>query len=245
MEEDTFVATSVEMQIGIPLFSPNLELDLTPLDIQGKAFRDARKEACDKFLEDDTFVRSLTFFQLVWKMKIEEYKKIYEKKAQRLDRFDQENQEEVKSEMMEEFKRITVDEGRMIVSQARVLILPKLDIIDAVAFNAIRKSNGKQFSSEEEARLALKGLDFIDDYATLEIWALEGGPRKPNISDLNPNLRGGLIVKRASDTSSVEDTKLNVGVAKLAHETSKREALEKIDLRIKFDKIFNDYNATQ
>lgn len=35
MEEDTFVATSANMQIGIPPFPPNLEFDLTPLDIQG------------------------------------------------------------------------------------------------------------------------------------------------------------------------------------------------------------------
>lgn len=61
MEDDMLVATSVEMQIGIPPSPPNLEMDLTPLDIRGRAFRDARKEACDKFLEDDTFVRSLAF----------------------------------------------------------------------------------------------------------------------------------------------------------------------------------------
>lgn len=114
-----------------------------------------------------------------------------------------------------------------------------------MAFYAIRKSKGQQFSSEAEARLALKGLDFVDDYATLAIWALEDGPRKPNISDINPNLRGGLILKREFDISSVEDTKLNVDVAKLAHETSKRESLEKAELMRKFDKLFNDYNAVQ
>lgn len=143
MEEDMFVATSVEMQIGIPLLPPNLELDLTPLDIQVKAFRDARKKVCDKFLEDDTFVRSPAFLQSIWKMKIEEYKsKTTEKKAQSPDRSDQENQEEVKNETMEEFKEITTDEGRMIISQDGVLILPEWDIEDALAFDAIRKSKG-------------------------------------------------------------------------------------------------------
>lgn len=70
IEEDILVATSAEMQIDIPPLAPILELDLTPLDIQGRAFRDARKEACNKFLEDDTFMRSPTFLQLVWKIKI-------------------------------------------------------------------------------------------------------------------------------------------------------------------------------
>lgn len=45
--------------------------------------------------------------------------------AQRSDRFDQQNQEEVKTKMMEEFKEITADEGKKIVNWAGILILPK------------------------------------------------------------------------------------------------------------------------
>lgn len=117
--------------------------------------------------------------------------------------------------------------------------MPEWDIADVVAFHTIRKSK------EEDVGLALRDSDFGDDYVTLEIWALEEGPRKPNISDLNPNLKGSLIIKRASDTSSVEGTKLNIDVAKLAHESTKKEALEKAELIRKFDKVFNDYNASQ
>lgn len=117
------------------------------MDIQGKAFKDARKEACDKFLEDDSFVSSSANLQLVWKMNIEDYKRrITEKKAHRLDRSDQENQEELENEMREEFKEITVDEGRKIISQVRVSILPEWDIADAMAFDTIRKSKGQHFN---------------------------------------------------------------------------------------------------
>lgn len=118
------------------------------------------------------------------------------------------------------------------------MILPEWDIADAVAFETIRKSKGQPFNSEEEARLALRGSDFVDDYATLAIWALEEGPRKPSISYLNLNLRGSLIIKRASNRSSVEAAKLNVYVAKLAHESAKREDLEKAELIRKFYKLF-------
>lgn len=114
-----------------------------------------------------------------------------------------------------------------------------------MAFDAIRKSKDQQLGSEEEARLELKGSDFVDDYATLVVWALEEGPRRPNINDIYPNLKGSLIIKRVFDTSSVEATKLNVDVVKLAHETSKREALEKVELMRNFHKIFNDYNVIQ
>lgn len=55
-------------------------------------------------------------------MKIEEFKKrSSERKDLRLDRFEHENQEEVKNEMMEEFRKITANEGRMIVNQAGVI----------------------------------------------------------------------------------------------------------------------------
>lgn len=118
------------MQIGIPPMPPTLELDLTPLDVQGRAFRDARNDSCHKFIEDEAFVKSSIFLQLVWKTKINEYKRSVERIAQRQDNSDQENPEEVKSEMMEEFKVIIADEGIMIVNQAGILTLPEWDIAD-------------------------------------------------------------------------------------------------------------------
>lgn len=147
--------------------------------------------------------------------------------AQRSDRSDHKNQEELKNEMMEEFKPIMEDEGRKIVNQASILILPKWDIANAMAFDKIRKSRGHQYILEDKARLEFKGSDFIDGHATLAIWSIEKGPRRPAINDINPNLKGGLITNGNSDTSSVEATKLNVDMTKLAHETTKREAKEK------------------
>lgn len=70
-DEDTIEITNVEMQIGIPSMLPTLDFDIFPLDIEGRYFRDARKEACDKFLEDESFVKSPTFFQMMWKVKID------------------------------------------------------------------------------------------------------------------------------------------------------------------------------
>lgn len=72
---DNVEITNAEMQNGIPPVAPTLEFDITPLDIQGRAFRDARKEACEKFLEDEAFVRSPTFLQMMWKVKVDDYRK--------------------------------------------------------------------------------------------------------------------------------------------------------------------------
>lgn len=147
--------------------------------------------------------------------------------------------------MMKEFKGITTDEGKININQVGILIFAEWDIEDVVDFDAIRKSKDQQFNLEEEARLALKGSQFVDDYATLAIWALEQGPRRPNIIYINLNLRGSIIIKRSSDTSNVEASKLAVDVAKLAHETSKRGAMEKEELMKKFENIFNVYNVVQ
>lgn len=59
--EDTIEITNAEMQIGIPPMPPTPELYITPLDIQGTNLRDVREKACDKFLEDEAFVKSLDF----------------------------------------------------------------------------------------------------------------------------------------------------------------------------------------
>lgn len=102
-------------------------------------------------------------------------------------------------------------------------------------FDAIRKSKHQPFNSEEESRLALKESEFVQDYATLAIWSLEQGPRRPDIGDINPNLRGSLIIKRATDTSNVEASKLAIDVAQLAHETANREEIEKQELMKRFE----------
>lgn len=67
----------------------------------------------------------------------------------------------------------------------------------------------------------------MQDYATLAFWSLEQGPQRQDIGDINSNLRGSLIIKRVADTSNVEASKLTMDASKLAHETAKREEIEK------------------
>ena len=102
------------------------ELVLSDLDMKGKSVQDARMEACKEFLDDNTFVKTLVFLQLVWRMKFEKYQDKGKKRRElRPDKLDRENDEEVKAELMEEFKNITPKEGRKLVSQAGVLNLPE------------------------------------------------------------------------------------------------------------------------
>lgn len=91
-KENEIILTNEELQVGIPSPSRSLDWDLSLLDIQGNAIQDTRKEACDKFIEDEAFVQSQAFLQLVWKMKIDEYKRrCKERRAQKLNKTNQEN----------------------------------------------------------------------------------------------------------------------------------------------------------
>lgn len=51
--------------------------------------------------------------------------------------------------MMKELRTITPTEGRRIVNQEGVLILPEWDIVDVVVVDAIRKSEQPLYNSEE------------------------------------------------------------------------------------------------
>ena len=114
---DEIIVTDQDMQVGMPSPPRPIELILSDLDMKGKSVQDTRMEACKEFLDDNAFVKTHVFLQLVWRMKFEEYQnKCKERRELRPDRSDQENEEEVKDELMEEFKNITPKEGRKLVS---------------------------------------------------------------------------------------------------------------------------------
>lgn len=146
---------------------------------------------------------------------------------------------------MEQFKSITLDKGRKLVSQAGVLLLPEWDIADAVAFNAIMQSKHPMQNSEEEVKEALQDSAFSEEYETLAIWALAPQGRKPNVADISLSLMGGLIIKRASKTSTTEATSLTLNVAKLAQKTTERDEAEKKSLMEKYNAIIGEYSRMQ
>ena len=107
------------------------------------------------------------------------------------------------------------------------------------------KSKNPFQDSEEEVKVALQNSAFSEEYETLAIWALAPQGRKPDVSDINPNFRGGLIIKRASKTSTTEATNLTVTMAKLAQKTAKREEAEKKSLMDKYNAIIGQYSKMQ
>lgn len=71
-------------------------------------------------------------------------------------------EEEIKQEMIEEFKTITPEQGSDMVAQAGVLILPEWDIADALVLDAVRKETKP-----------MEGVTFNKDNVALVMWSLK------------------------------------------------------------------------
>lgn len=116
------------------------EMDITTTKLKGQEWDPEIKQASNAFLADNNFVTSEAFMQFVWKQHIDKYNARCEKrKVQQPNKDPGLVDEEIKQEMMEEFKTITPEQGRDMVAQAGVLILPDWDIADALVLDAVRK----------------------------------------------------------------------------------------------------------
>lgn len=74
---------------------------------------------------------------------------------------------------------MTVEEGRALVQKCGVLLLPEWDITNEVVLDTIRRSKNPMFQTEEEAKLALQGLAFSEEWDALVVWSLSLGSKNP------------------------------------------------------------------
>lgn len=78
--------------------------------------------------------------QFLWKQNIDQFKIRCEQRVNEQPLKDAAQvEEEVKQEMMAEFKAITLEVGREMVDKVGVLILPEWGIADALVLEAVRK----------------------------------------------------------------------------------------------------------
>ena len=101
--------------------------------------------------------------------------------------------------MIQEFQNITPDEGRQMVKNANILLLPNWDIADALIFNSVSNNLGLQDLDKEE----FLGTTFSNDQATLLMWSLRRGSRTTPSQPDDLGLTRSIIVRRVVDTSHV------------------------------------------
>ena len=75
------------MEAGEPQEPPAPSLDLTVADYQGKEIDLIVAQASEKFINDESFVRSRAFAQFLWRLNIGNFEKTCEKiKAEQPDK---------------------------------------------------------------------------------------------------------------------------------------------------------------
>lgn len=88
-------------------------LDLIVVDYQGKEIDPIIAEASQKFIDDESFVRSRAFAQFLWRKNIGNFEKTCEKiKEEKPDKSDSVIKEEAKSKFLSDFSQFTPEAWR-------------------------------------------------------------------------------------------------------------------------------------
>lgn len=143
-------------------------------------------------------------------------------------------EEEVKQEMIEEFKTITPEKGREMISKAGVLILPEWDIANALVLEVVGKETKP-----------MEGVTFSRDDVALVKWSLKKDENKRSKDVSDSSLLGGMIVKSVQDTRVVEATTTVLETAKFNIAVAEKEAKEKANLQLKLKTILKAYNEAK
>lgn len=203
------------------------KMNITTSEFKGQEWDPEIKRANEDFLADDKFITSEAFMQFVWKQSIDKYNsRCKKRKGEQPHKDPAIVEEEIKQEMVEEFKTITPQQGRDMVAKARVLILPEWDIADALVLEAVRKETKP-----------MEGVTFNKDNATLVMWSLKRDENKKKKDTSMSSYLGGMMVKRVQTTGVVGAASTVLETAKFSVAVAEREAKEKADLQVKLETI--------
>lgn len=93
------------------------EMNITISELKGQEWDPMIKQASEDFLADDKFITSKAFMQFVWKQSIDKYNaRCKKRKGEQPHKDTTIVEEEIKQEMVEEFKTITPQQGRDMVT---------------------------------------------------------------------------------------------------------------------------------
>ena len=139
---------------------------------------------------------------------------------------------------MQEFKRLTPEEGIQMIKVSRVSLLPNWDIADAIVFNFVTK----KLNREEKGKKEMKGAKFSEDHATLVIWLMRKGSRIVSSQPDDTSLIDRLVIKRVEETTTEEAAELGVGSANFTLATTQRDKRERLELQDRYEKVLAAYN---
>lgn len=122
---------------------------------------DVRAGACERFMDDDAFVKTQAFQEYIWRAMKDEYVMGIEMKASKSPKFPKVVMEvEFCKEMRIKYQNITTIEVKDLVRKSGVLLLPKWDLASTISFDIVRRHDAPIFTTEEEVILTLQGSTF-------------------------------------------------------------------------------------
>lgn len=130
--------------LGVPIApivrgTHQLETILSKFDLIGLNGRDdMRVEACEKFLDDDSFIKSQGFMEFAYRAKRDEYVKIMAiERSLHLEFPYVIIWKKVLNEMRNKFQKMIAKDGRELVRTSGILLLLEWDLAFAIAFDTI------------------------------------------------------------------------------------------------------------
>lgn len=168
-------------------------------------------------MNDDEFIKSKEFTDFMWRCKRDDYvKRLEEEMAKYPYETCEQVSQRVEAQIRAKARDITLEEGMCIVRESGILLLLEWDIDSTITLGTIKRQDQEIFSSEDEVATTLSSSGFNPRWETLAIWALAPNTDKPLVVEPTKDLRGGLIIKRVSNTPIVEVATLAMMLLNLA-----------------------------
>ena len=101
--EGDIVVTTADIERGVSEEPPMPSFDLTVADYRGKEIDPIIAQASKKFIDDESFVRSRAFAQVLWRRNIGNFEKCKKIKVEKLNKLDSDIREEVEAKFLEDF----------------------------------------------------------------------------------------------------------------------------------------------
>lgn len=210
----------------------NAEMNITTNEFKGQELDPDIKQASEDFLADSNFVTSRDFMQFMWKQNIDQFNsRCVKRKSEKPHKDPAMVEEEIKQEMVTEFKTITPEQGRDMVAKAGVLILLEWDIADAFVLEAVRKETKP-----------MEGVTFSKDNAAMVMWSLKRDENRKKKDTPGSSYLVGIIVKRVQRIGVVEASNTVLEIEKFNVAVAEKEARERVELQARLEIVLKAYN---
>lgn len=162
-------------------------------------------------------------------------------KTKEPNRHDSNIEEDMKTNLMQEFSQITHSWGRQLLKDLGVLIVPESEIANVIIFDAMRKEKETKFSTKEEVKESHKGVKYRNDHKALVIWCIQIRDKARIIEVLDVVHMGSLVEYKVREVDSEQVSKMSKEMADFGVEVVAKDKNKFLELNANFEKFLVAY----